>query len=251
MEFKDRARPVISFKRNPDSEGRMTIGERIKLMQKNQGEEEMSSLAPDVLNYIGGRRFAFLATIGGFDEKRGHKVCIAVENEPGYVTTTGVFGTNNYNRAQATADAMNERMGLSKLDAFKIVASTMRAQDKKEKKFGKRLTNPTATTGSPGAGLYASFHGMAPQTQKTVYFEPPKGPMIQIGVLENLVYKPDGATQHKNVRFEHQSGDTGSKKLASNIVVATDAEGKNIYLMKLDPDKREPYFDPGGRGIIG
>ena len=108
--------------------------------------------------------------------------------------------------------------------------------------------NP-ATTGSPGAGLYASFHGMAPQTQKTVYFENPKGPMVAIGRLTQLEYTPEGATQHKGVKFFHKSGDVGNKMLKSNLIVCTDAKGENIYLVKENPNSSYPRFSD--RGILG
>ena len=127
-------------RKNPDSEGRMTISERVKLLQHNSATAVMGKLGPDVINYIGDRPFAFTATLA--TDERGHKVCIAIQDEPGYLMTTGSFETNNYHEAQAKADVLNSEMGLPRKEAFMIVASTMSAQKRKEKKFGKRIDNP-------------------------------------------------------------------------------------------------------------
>jgi hypothetical protein len=48
--------------------------------------------------------------------------------------------------------------------------------------------------------------------------------------------------------FYHISGDTGEKTLKSNLILATDSKGKNLYLLR-DRKSKFPVFTE--RGIIG
>lgn len=95
--------------------------------------------------------------------------------------------------------------------------------------------------------LYQSFHGV-PESHKTkVYYEEPPKELIGIGELKQLNYQPRRG-QHHATEFFHKSGDTGSVMLRTNMILATDPEGKNLYLVKKSKSKR-PYFS--SRGIIG
>lgn len=52
--------------------------------------------------------------------------CIAVEGESGYNKTDWTWG-KDFDHAREVAASMNEKMGLSKIEAAKIICSTMRA----------------------------------------------------------------------------------------------------------------------------
>ncbi len=107
----------------------------------------------------------------------------------------------------------------------------------------------------PGCGsirnpisLYQAFHGI-PESRKTkVYYEEPPKEVIAIGELRQLNYRPIRG-QHKNQEFYHKSGDTGESKLKTNLILATDKHGRNLYLVKKDKSIKRPVFT--GRGIIG
>ncbi|MCK5607621.1 hypothetical protein KAR91_37400 [Candidatus Pacearchaeota archaeon] len=51
--------------------------------------------------------------------------CIAKEGETGYHKTDWTWG-KDFEQAQGIADDMNEKMGITRLEAAKIVTSTMR-----------------------------------------------------------------------------------------------------------------------------
>jgi hypothetical protein len=73
---------------------------------------------------IGDRRFAYTIVVESVDEDGNFIPCIAVENRRGYYPMTGKgpcatpwkWG-KDYTKAVETADAMNEKRGLSKLEA--------------------------------------------------------------------------------------------------------------------------------------
>ena len=56
----------------------------------------------------------------------GATVGMATQDVPGYYLLDNMPEFKTYAEADAVADEFNAKMGLSKLDAFKIVASTMR-----------------------------------------------------------------------------------------------------------------------------
>lgn len=64
-------------------------------------------------------RHAFTATV----TERGFGIGQADEGIPGYTPVEGTFPT--YEAAQAKAESMNIELGLSKMDSWEIVASTM------------------------------------------------------------------------------------------------------------------------------
>lgn len=101
--------------------------------------------------------------------------------------------------------------------------------------------NPVASN------LYKSFHGVAPVRKRKVYYEAPPKELICIGVLSEIRYKPVRG-KHVGTEFFHKSGDTGEKTLKSNLVLATDSEGKNLYLLK---KTKGGYPRFTNRGIIG
>ena len=106
----------------------------------------------------------------------------------------------------------------------------------------KARKNPT------GSSLYESFHGMPPKTKRVIHFTPPKGTLLSIGTVSRIDYVPGKNSKHKNVNFFHRTGDTGSKQLESNWILATNSKGTEFYLIK---DKKSKYPLFSGRGIIG
>ena len=97
-------------------------------------------------------------------------------------------------------------------------------------------------------GLYESFHGVPPSKRTKVYYEPPPKELIQIGNLVQLNYQPRVPSERHKTEFYHKSGDVGNKILKTNLILATDSKGKNLYLVKATKNKR-PYFSK--LGIIG
>jgi len=87
-------------------------------------------------------------------------------------------------------------------------------------------TNPLTSN------LYESFHGVPPVRKRKVFYEAPPKELICIGELSQIRYKPVRG-KHQGTEFFHRSGDTGEKTLKSNLVLATDSEGKNLYLQKM------------------
>jgi hypothetical protein len=82
-----------------------------------------------------GKRFAYTIVEESRASNGGYIPCIAVENEPGYSPMTGQgAGAAPWNwgkdraLAQRLCDERNERMGISKEDAFRIVGSSMFAK---------------------------------------------------------------------------------------------------------------------------
>jgi len=104
--------------------------------------------------------------------------------------------------------------------------------------------NPTNTS-----GLYESFHGVPPSKQTKVYYEPPPKRLIQIGELTQINYNPRNPSKKHGTEFYHKSGDDGKTILPNNLILATDEEGKNLYLVRKNKDTKRPYFSD--RGIIG
>lgn len=107
--------------------------------------------------------------------------------------------------------------------------------------------NPIPTRDNPGQRLYESFHGAPPQRSRRVRVPKPTSPMIAIGRATKIEYQPYGSSQHKNIRFFHKFGDTGDEMLNVRLILATDAKGKNLFLIPGSPNY--PYFSD--RGIIG
>jgi hypothetical protein len=97
--------------------------------------------------------------------------------------------------------------------------------------------------------LYESFHGNPPMRLRRVRYEPPEGPLVKLGVLAQISYRPEFPSRHKGTEFYHTAGDTGEKVLKSNLILATDQDGRNLYLIKMDPESRYPHVT--NRGIIG
>lgn len=81
---------------------------------------------------LSGKRFAYTIIISSTDEEGNFIPCIAIEDESGYYPMKGrgahstpwTWG-KDYNKANEIADKMNEKMGISKREAFKIIASSM------------------------------------------------------------------------------------------------------------------------------
>lgn len=79
-----------------------------------------------------GKRYAFTIVVEETDKRGNYVPCIAIENERGYYPLSGrgvgsspwTWGSD-YNKACEMADHFNEKLGLSKREAFKIVDSSM------------------------------------------------------------------------------------------------------------------------------
>lgn len=97
--------------------------------------------------------------------------------------------------------------------------------------------------------LYQSFHGVPPSRKTKVFYQEPGGELLKIGDLSEIRYQPTSPSKHTGTEFYHKSGDTGQSVLKTNLVLATDKQGRNLYLVKKDKKVKRPYFS--SRGIIG
>lgn len=94
------------------------------------------------------RRFCYVIPESGYVKDRGYRVSIAIENESGHFPTGNIpeggdiepwYWGETFQEAQDTASRENrERLGLSALDAYKIVMSTMGARPIRRVKGSKR-----------------------------------------------------------------------------------------------------------------
>lgn len=96
--------------------------------------------------------------------------------------------------------------------------------------------------------LYQDFHEVEPR-QREVDVPEPKGPLIKIGRLIELVYEPESPSRLKGKQFVHEMGDTGelfqrTMALRDKPILATD--GKNLFILR---GRSRYYFSE--RGIIG
>lgn len=141
-------------------------------------------------------------------------------------------------------EKMKEEYHKYDVDGLEATEGTAGYTDSKNPKF-----SSSNGTMKKGEKLYESFHENPPTKVTRVYFEPPKGPLVKIGDLSEIKYRPTGSSKHVGVEFYHKSGDTGDKVRKTNLILCTDQEGKHIYLVKKDPDDPYPQFTD--RGIIG
>ncbi len=80
------------------------------------------------------KRVAYFVMRSQYDKKRGYLALVAIEGVPGYHPMSGNpeklqdgwYWGHDYKIAEQCADKKNEMMGISKLEATKIVLSTMR-----------------------------------------------------------------------------------------------------------------------------
>jgi len=102
------------------------------------------------------------------------------------------------------------------------------------------MRNPT--------NLYESFHGSPPKGLRKVNLPvPPKGSkLVMIGRLSALEYIPEKPSKLANTIYRHKLGDTGSMIMKEKPILATDAAGKNLFII---PDKSSPKMTE--RGIVG
>jgi len=100
------------------------------------------------------------------------------------------------------------------------------------------------------SSLYESFHGASPKGLRPVYWEPPKKgrPVLKVGRIRVIEYEPESPSQHRNTRFYHEAGDTGTRKLRSNLILCTNPEGTQLYLVQ---DSVSGFPRMTERGIIG
>ena len=80
-----------------------------------------------------GRRYCWYINPTVSDPEKGYRPCLVFENESGCYPNGGGtvepwYWGKDLKAAERVADRMNEQIGISKEDAFKIVASSMNAQ---------------------------------------------------------------------------------------------------------------------------
>jgi len=75
-------------------------------------------------------RIAFFVLESQRNDKGEFQALIAVEGMKGYYTTDWFWGTD-FATAEAVADAKNDRMGISIIEAFKVIGSTMRPNERR------------------------------------------------------------------------------------------------------------------------
>ena len=81
-----------------------------------------------------GRRYCWYLNPTVSDPERGYRPCLVFENESGCYPNGGGdvepwYWGKDLKTAETVADRMNERMGITTEEAFKIVASSMKAQE--------------------------------------------------------------------------------------------------------------------------
>lgn len=111
----------------------------------------------------------------------------------------------------------------------------------------KTVGNPADTNGA-NTSLYEGFHQTGPARMRKIGYEPPSGALVKIGRVTQINYQPEEPSKRKNSEYYHKMGDTGEKTLKSNTILATDQNGKNLYLLN---DKQGQYPKFTNRGIIG
>ncbi len=77
------------------------------------------------------RRFAFTAIVTGDGTTDAFIIGRADEHVPGYTPCPEYGEFKSYDAAKAQADTLNRAVGLSPVDAWTIVASTMRPAQKR------------------------------------------------------------------------------------------------------------------------
>jgi len=102
---------------------------------------------------------------------------------------------------------------------------------------------------APSSSLYQSFHGKPVQSQRVVQFNPPKGKVVKIGRVKEIVYTVEGNSKFDGTNFSHKAGDIGHKMLPSNTLIVSSEDGKDLYLIKENEKSEYPKFS--GRGILG
>lgn len=102
---------------------------------------------------------------------------------------------------------------------------------------------------NPERNLYEQFHGTKSKGQCPVYFEPPKGPLIKIGRITRIEYKPESPSKHTGTIFFHDAGDLGGRKIHGNAILATNQAGTQLYIVREDRNVKYPVFSP--QGILG
>jgi len=94
---------------------------------------------------------------------------------------------------------------------------------------------------------YKNFHGKKNVIVTKIDYEPPKQPLVNLGELVSIEYRPMFESNSKGSTFYHQMGDTGKKLFKTNCILATD--GKNFFILKKNRKIKRPHFTSSG--IIG
>ena len=94
---------------------------------------------------------------------------------------------------------------------------------------------------------YKQFHGMKNAKVTSIEYEPPKQPLVNLGELVSLEYRPNFKSRSKGTVFSHIMGDDGKKLFKTNVILATD--GKNFFIIRKSKKVKRPFFN--SQGIIG
>ena len=156
-------------------------------------------------------------------------------------------------KIQSTRDLVDRRkiikdlieIGKKEPDMIRVIGEVIkrgRLHEEIETMRLRKLLNPVS--------LYEGFHGSPPLRQRKISYEPPPKdkPLLKVGRISQINYIPEFPSKKSGQEFYHISGDTGEKTLKSNLILATDSKGKNLYLLK-DKESKLPFFSK--RGIIG
>jgi hypothetical protein len=108
--------------------------------------------------------------------------------------------------------------------------------------------NPVGTS-IPSSSLYQSFHGKPVQSQRMVQFNPPKGNVVKIGKVSEIIYTVEGNSKFDGTSFSHKAGDLGHKMLPSNTLLVSSEDGKELYLIRENSKSKYPVFS--SRGVLG
>lgn len=92
---------------------------------------------------------------------------------------------------------------------------------------------------------YREFHGVEPD--RVIPVDAPDLPpfLVILGELTELSYRPTEPTARQG-EYTHDFGDYGTHKGKEVPLLATDPEGKNLFIVK-----RRSKFKVGKRGIVG
>lgn len=110
-----------------------------------------------------------------------------------------------------------------------------------------RVDNSRVKTNNRYINDYKSFHGMKNVKTRMIDYEAPKGPLVNIGEITSIEYRPNFDSKVKGSTFYHAMGDTGKKLFKSNCILATD--GKNFFILRKQKNVKRPFFNE--KGIIG
>jgi hypothetical protein len=269
---------IVSGQRNPTADGTMRPLEKLKA-QVFAGQKPGYAYALLLSGQTkgGGAHPVTGASLWAWP------LIIVTLGQKGYANTPYFMKGEDQNEAQGAVDRMNVNLGLTKAEADMISWASMfpgyKGPDKNpygtiddRRTYGEYIRSRGQRQGEPqtkpapkpaqrpvkvgvkgednptgDSALFESFHGNPPGSTRTVQVPVPKPPLTKLGRLEKIDYVVESEGNHKNTHFTHSAGDLGERKIPSNTIVASDANGE-LVLAKEKPGK---YPCVTSRGIIG